>query len=238
MEKTYYQILGVSEDASDKEIKEKYKELVVKYHPDKVKSKSKYMQNKFNEITEAYATLSDDYKRDVYDDELDKERNGDFNTRFGSQTNGQQNSNGWAGNEGNPQFTDAMKILDSVFKNNPFFANNGSNGFFTNNSAGNTGSGSNSSNPFDQPFFRNPQKFMADAMKNGNNGNNGGNCSTSFSTSTTQNDEEGDNEDSEQLLSSDYEYNDDDFDLDSDGDDTFGNMDQEEYYKSRCGKKD
>lgn len=234
MEKTYYQILGVSEDATDKEIKEKYKELVVRYHPDKVKSKSKYMQNKFNEITEAYATLSDDYKRDVYDDELDKERNGDFNTRFG------QNTNGWAGNEGNQQFTDAMKILDSVFKNNPFFANNGSNGFFTNNSGGDNNG--NSSNPFDQPFFKDPQKFMADAMKNGNNGNNGGNCSTSFSTSTTQNDEEEDyhdeNEDSEQLLSSDYEYNDDDFDLDSDGDDTFGNMDQEEYYKSRCGKKD
>ncbi len=186
------------------------------------------MQNKFNEITEAYATLSDDYKRDVYDDELDKERNGDFNTRFSGTTN--FNTNGL---ENNKQFIDAMKILDSVFKNNPFFANNGSNGFFTSNSGnmGNNNNGNSSSNPFDQPFFRDPQKFMAEAMKNGNNGGNG---TTTFSTSTTQNNNINEDDDP---LSSDYEYKDDDFDLDSDDDDdTFGNMDQEEYYRSRRGK--
>lgn len=221
MKKTHYNILGVSEDASEKEIKEKYKELVLKYHPDKVKSQSKYMKNKFNEITEAYATLSDSYKRDVYDDELDRERNGDFNTRFTGTPNTKFNVNGNL--NGNKQFTEAMKILNSVFKNN-FFST-------TNNDKGTNDNQSN--NPFDQPFFRNPQKFMEEAMKNGGNSCN----TTSFTTSTTHNNYDDKNNDSENLLSSDdeYEYHNDSFDLDSD--DTFGEMDQEEYYRSRCDKK-
>lgn len=64
--KDYYKVLGVSEDASDKEIKKAYKKLAVKYHPDK-NPDDKAAEEKFKEITEAYEVLGDPEKRKKYD---------------------------------------------------------------------------------------------------------------------------------------------------------------------------
>ena len=52
--KNYYEILGVSPNATQEEIKEAYRKLVLKYHPDKVPpEKKKEAEEKFKEISEA-----------------------------------------------------------------------------------------------------------------------------------------------------------------------------------------
>ncbi|MFQ6135392.1 MAG: molecular chaperone DnaJ [Nitrososphaerales archaeon] len=61
----YYEVLGVSKDASKEEVKRAYRRLALKYHPDR--NKSSDSEEKFKEISEAYAVLSDDQKRKQYD---------------------------------------------------------------------------------------------------------------------------------------------------------------------------
>jgi molecular chaperone DnaJ len=65
-EKDYYELLGVKKTASEDEIKKAYRSLAKKYHPDKNKG-NKEAENKFKEISEAYAVLSDKEKREQYD---------------------------------------------------------------------------------------------------------------------------------------------------------------------------
>jgi molecular chaperone DnaJ len=65
-EKDYYDILGVKKTAGADEIKKAYRGLAKKFHPDKNKGK-KEAENKFKEISEAYAVLSDTEKREQYD---------------------------------------------------------------------------------------------------------------------------------------------------------------------------
>ena len=64
--KDYYEILGVSRSASDKEIKAAYRKLARKYHPD-VNPGDKAAEDKFKEMAEAFAVLSDKDKRARYD---------------------------------------------------------------------------------------------------------------------------------------------------------------------------
>ncbi|MEM4165744.1 MAG: molecular chaperone DnaJ [Candidatus Bilamarchaeaceae archaeon] len=65
MKRDYYEILGVSRNATKEEIKNAYRKLALQYHPDR--NKSKEAEEKFKEINEAYAVLSDDEKRRQYD---------------------------------------------------------------------------------------------------------------------------------------------------------------------------
>jgi DnaJ-class molecular chaperone len=64
----YYDILGVSKDATQEEIKKAYRKQAVEWHPDKHEDKDKEAAEKrFKEINEAYQVLSDSQKRSAYD---------------------------------------------------------------------------------------------------------------------------------------------------------------------------
>ena len=63
----YYKVLGVSKDSSKEQIKKAYKKLAKQYHPDVADNKSPENEQKFKQISEAYAVLSDDKKRGQYD---------------------------------------------------------------------------------------------------------------------------------------------------------------------------
>ncbi|EQD27756.1 chaperone DnaJ domain protein, partial [mine drainage metagenome] len=79
MAKDYYDILGIKKEASPDEIKKAYRALAMQFHPDK--NKSNDAGEKFKEINEAYAVLSDPEKRRQYDTYGPEQ----FNSRFSEQ---------------------------------------------------------------------------------------------------------------------------------------------------------
>lgn len=70
--KNLYSVLGVSRSATEDEIKKAYRKLSKKYHPD-VNPGDKEAEERFKEVSEAYATLEDTEKRKVYDKSWEKE---------------------------------------------------------------------------------------------------------------------------------------------------------------------
>ncbi|MCD4677370.1 MAG: molecular chaperone DnaJ [Desulfobacula sp.] len=62
----YYEILGVAKDASKQDLKQAYRKRAIKYHPDK-NPDNKEAEDKFKEASEAYEVLTDDSKRQIYD---------------------------------------------------------------------------------------------------------------------------------------------------------------------------
>lgn len=77
-QKTFYDVLGVKQDATQAEIKRAFRKLAQKYHPDAGGD-----EEKFKEVSEAYDTLGDEKKRAQYDQAL----------RFGFSGNGTQGQN-------------------------------------------------------------------------------------------------------------------------------------------------
>ena len=97
MEKDYYNRLGVNKNATQEEIKKAFRKAALKYHPDKNPEGKKEAEEKFKEINEAYAVLSDPEKRSIYD-------------KYGYE--------GLRGQYGGSQFDD---FISSIFKNFGFF---------------------------------------------------------------------------------------------------------------------
>jgi molecular chaperone DnaJ len=65
VKRDYYEVLGVSKEATKDQIKSAYRKLALQYHPDR--NKSPAAEEKFKEISEAYAVLSDEQKKAQYD---------------------------------------------------------------------------------------------------------------------------------------------------------------------------
>jgi curved DNA-binding protein len=67
MAEDYYQLLGIDKKATQEEIKKAYRKLALKWHPDKNPNNKAQAEEKFKKISEAYAVLSDQEKRNQYD---------------------------------------------------------------------------------------------------------------------------------------------------------------------------
>ena len=65
--KDYYQILGVGRDASPEDIKKAFRQLALRYHPDRNPGNTKEAEGRFKEINEAYEVLGNEQKRHQYD---------------------------------------------------------------------------------------------------------------------------------------------------------------------------
>lgn len=74
MNKTYYEVLGVTKDADEVVIRAAYKALAQKYHPDKSSNHIKNAESMMSQINQAYDTLSNSYKRSEYDKSLNQSR--------------------------------------------------------------------------------------------------------------------------------------------------------------------
>src|SRR5436853_4844099 len=83
--KDYYKILGVPKGAADKEIKQAYRRLARKYHPD-VNPGDASSEERFKEIGEAYAVLGDTAKRKRYDQFGPSLRDGSYWRQAGGAT--------------------------------------------------------------------------------------------------------------------------------------------------------
>jgi molecular chaperone DnaJ len=99
----YYEILGVTRDADDQEVKSAYRRLALEHHPDR-NPDNKDAEERFKEAAEAYSVLSDPQKRSAYD-------------RFGHQ--GVQGVGGPG--FGGPGFTDLSDILGEFFGTGDIF---------------------------------------------------------------------------------------------------------------------
>ncbi|MFS8867248.1 DnaJ C-terminal domain-containing protein [Synechococcus sp. H65.1] len=117
--KDYYKILGVSKTATAEEIKQAYRRLARKYHPD-VNPNDKTAEEKFKDINEAYEVLSDPSKRRQYDQFSQYHQQGGFRYRretysspFGESSFG-NDFGGAGGGVDFDQFEDFQDFIDQL----------------------------------------------------------------------------------------------------------------------------
>jgi curved DNA-binding protein CbpA len=126
--KDYYRILGVSEDATEEDIKNAFRKLAFKYHPDKNPGNEKQAEEKFKEINEAYSILGDAGKRRQY---YFAKKSGDAGTGYPGFGYSQSDifrdafSNPETIDELNRMFGQAGLRFDQEFLNRTFFSGSG-----------------------------------------------------------------------------------------------------------------
>ncbi len=113
--KDYYQTLGVKRDATEKDIKQAYRKLARKHHPD-VNPGDKTAETKFKEINEAFEVLSDKEKRKKYDRFGDQWQYADQFAQAGYQTTSEGFKQGGAGFHF--EEADLGSIFDELFRGN------------------------------------------------------------------------------------------------------------------------
>ena len=77
----YYEILGVSRDASQEDIKKSFRKLALKYHPDRNPDNVEKSTERFKQIIAAYEVLGNEEKRRMYDQSLGEEVDSQGSTR-------------------------------------------------------------------------------------------------------------------------------------------------------------
>jgi len=120
-QRDYYEILGVKKTATAAEIKSAYRKLALKHHPDK--NKEKDAEEKFKAINQAYEVLSDEKKRQTYDQFGQDAFNGNAGASGGNPFNGGNGAGPFSWNSqssgANPfegmDFNDPFDIFESFF---------------------------------------------------------------------------------------------------------------------------
>ena len=130
--KTYYTILGISENASSKEIKTAYKALMKKYHPDVYKGDLKHAEKISSEINVAYDVLGNPTSRAEYDQMLKEQREPKTQQGY-SYYNYQQNNYAQTSTtnaaQRNYRKQSAQDIYDRIAKNRNYKKDNYSNSY-------------------------------------------------------------------------------------------------------------
>src|SRR5689334_11133015 len=109
----YYKTLGVAENATEAEIKKAYRQLAVKFHPDKNPG-NKQAEEEFKKISEAYFVLSDKKKREEYD----MMKKGGFSGNYSAGAQGFDPSefmNMFRGGQGNFRGSSSYGAFDDIF---------------------------------------------------------------------------------------------------------------------------
>ena len=92
--KNYYEILEVNKKASKEVIEKAYKVLVKKYHPDLYTGQKKnYAEEKLKEINEAYSVLTDEFMKEQYDKELEKQEQAELDKKYTNKTRDDKKKN-------------------------------------------------------------------------------------------------------------------------------------------------
>ena len=130
--KDYYKTLGISHNASQEEIKSAFRKLAFKHHPDTNPGNEKQAGEKFKEINEAYAVVSDRDKRQQYDLALKGQFDGiNYDTRYKDFQYSQQDifwdifNNRTMFDELSRMFAQAGLRFDQDFLNRTFFEGSG-----------------------------------------------------------------------------------------------------------------
>ena len=111
----YYEVLGVSKDATEDEIKKAYRKIAIKYHPDRNPG-NKEAEEKFKEAAEAYDVLHDPQKRKQYD-------------QFGFNGPGGEGGFGGFSSAGGFSMDDIFSMFGDIFGGRGGFGGFGGSGF-------------------------------------------------------------------------------------------------------------